>query len=148
MPLLRYAIDQSFAAVISLISAKRRALTEVLELLAPIKHSVLAQEYAGYIADCELDVNAGGRKLASTRETRQFEPSRHGWCSRARARTQSRIIARERERLRIERDFLSLCASEPSIGLAYAGALAQTVCIATFTVRSLRNCSTCLLKTL
>ena len=34
---------------------------------------------------------------------------------------------REKERLRIERDFLSLCASEPSIGLAYAGALAQTV---------------------
>ena len=121
----------SFAAVISLISAKKgRALTEVLELLAPIKHSVLAQEYAGYIADClQLDVNAVVEKLAATRETRQFEPSQASAGAAAPAPRTPKVALppREKERLRIERDFLSLCASEPSIGLAYAGALAQTV---------------------
>lgn len=51
-----------------------------------------------------------------------------GWCGGAAPRTPKVALPpREKERLRIERDFLSLCASEPSIGLAYAGALAQTV---------------------
>lgn len=131
VPLLRYAIDRKLRGR-NLVDfgEKGRALTEVLELLAPIKHSVLAQEYAGYIADClQLDVNAVVEKLASTRETRQFEPSQASAGAAAPAPRTPKVALppREKERLRIERDFLSLCASEPSIGLAYAGALAQTV---------------------
>ena len=131
VPLLRYAIDRKLRGR-NLVDfgEKGRALTEVLELLAPIKHSVLAQEYAGYIADClQLDVNAVVEKLAATRETRQFEPSQASAGAAAPAPRTPKVALppREKERLRIERDFLSLCASEPSIGLAYAGALAQTV---------------------
>ena len=76
-------------------------------------------------ARCEC----GGRKLAATRETRQFEPSQASAGAAAPAPRTPKVALppREKERLRIERDFLSLCASEPSIGLAYAGALAQTV---------------------
>lgn len=131
VPLLRYAIDRKLRGR-NLVDfgEKGRALTEVLELLAPIKHSVLAQEYAGYIADClQLDVNAVVEKLAATREPRQFDsmPATAAAAAPVSRVPKVALPPREKERLRIERDFLSLCASEPSIGLAYAGALAQTV---------------------
>lgn len=97
VPLLRYAIDRKLRGR-NLVDfgEKGRALTEVLELLAPIKHSVLAQEYAGYIADClQLDVNAVVEKLASTRETRQFEPSQAsaGAAAPGASHAQSRIAS-------------------------------------------------------
>lgn len=97
VPLLRYAIDRKLRGR-NLVDfgEKGRALTEVLELLAPIKHSVLAQEYAGYIADClQLDVNAVVEKAcldARDPSIRAFAGI--GWCSGARAsHAQSRIAS-------------------------------------------------------
>ncbi len=130
VPLMRYAIDRKLRGRnLADYGEKGRALAEVLELLAPIKHSVLAQEYAGYIADrLGLETGVVVEKLAATRAPRPVDASQP-------AQTQSQpprearvsLPPREKERLRIERDFLSLCASQPAIGLAYAGPLAQTV---------------------
>ncbi len=130
VPLLRYAIDRKLRGR-NLVdfAEKGRALSEVLELLAPIKHSVLAQEYANYVADrLHIDAAAVAQKLASTKAPRlvgqtadaQALPAQNG-------PKQSMLPAREKERLRIERDFLSLVVAHPEIGLAFAGNVAQTV---------------------
>ncbi len=132
VPLMRYAIDRKLRGRnLADYGEKGRALSEVLELLAPIKHSVLAQEYAGYVADrLQLDTAAVAEKLAATRAPRPVDaPSQAPEAKPALAQRRGGLSLppREKERLRIERDFLSLCASQPEIGLAYAGPLAQTV---------------------
>ena len=131
VPLLRYAIDRKLRGR-NLVDfgEKGRALTEVLELLAPIKHSVLAQEYAGYIADClQLDVNAVVEKLAATRETRQFEPSQASAGAAAPApRTPKSHCLRARRSACASSAISCRCAqANLRLVLAYAGALAQTV---------------------
>lgn len=130
VPLLRYAIDRKLAARnIADFAEKGRALTETLELLAPIKHSVMAQEYAGYIADrLRLDAQTVVQKLADAQPPRVYEGSQQDQASAPdrMAAARAALTPQERERLRIERDFLALCARVPEIGLAYAGILAQT----------------------
>ncbi len=131
VPLMRYAIDRKLRGRnLADYGEKGRVLSEVLELLAPIKHSVLAQEYAGYIADrLQLDTSVVVEKLAATRAPRPMGDQEQGALSAAPVARPQRLSLppREKERLRIERDFLSLCAGRPEIGLAYAGPLAQTV---------------------
>ena len=146
-PLLRYAIDRKLSGR-NLVDfgEKGRALAETLQLLAPIKRSVLAQEYAGYVADrLGLDLQSVAEKLAATPEPRVRDDARAAQAPggfsgdssatgraggpSAPASAMRRALdlpPRERERLRIERDFLSLAAAVPSVGLAYAGTLAQT----------------------
>lgn len=130
VPLLRYAIDRKLAARnIADFAEKGRALTETLELLAPIKHSVMAQEYAGYIADrLRLDAQTVVQKLADAQPPRVYEGSQQDQAPAPdrMAAARAALTPQERERLRIERDFLALCARVPEIGLAYAGILAQT----------------------
>ena len=130
VPLMRYAIDRKLRGRnLADYGEKGRALAEVLELLAPIKHSVLAQEYAGYIADrLGLETGVVVEKLAATRAPRPVDASQPAQAqSQPPREARVSLPPREKERLRIERDFLSLCASQPAIGLAYAGPLAQTV---------------------
>lgn len=128
VPLLRYAIDRTLSRHdLSDFGDRSRALPECLGLLASIKKSVLAQEYAGYIADrLQMDVQTVAQRLSETPAPRQ--PSEHQADEPAalpRVDT-AQLPPRERERLRIEREFLSLCAREPQLGLGYAAVLAQT----------------------
>lgn len=133
VPLLRYAIDRKLRGRnLADFSEKGRALTQTLELLAPIKQSVMAQEYATYIADrLQLDVSSVVEKLAQTKAVqpmdRDASPQQAQQERPAQSSGTAQLPPRERERLRIERDFLSLCAGNPPIGLAYAAVLAQTV---------------------
>ena len=136
VPLLKYAIDRKLSGRNVLdFAEKGRALTETLELLAPIKNSIMAQEYAGYIADMlRLDVQMVVEKLAATQAPRAYEGPRDvqpvgdqaQLSDKAPAQERISLTPKERERLRIERDFLGLCAREPQVGLMYAGILAQT----------------------
>lgn len=133
VPLMRYAIDRKFQRYnLDDFGQKSRALSDALELLAPIKHSVLAQEYAGYIADClHFELSMVTEKLAGVRSPRVYEPSAEsqgGSASPAAAHRQAMLDLppRERERLRIEREFLVLCAQNVAVGLGYAEILAQT----------------------
>ena len=132
VPLMRYAIDRKFQRYnLDDFGQKSRALSDALELLAPIKHSVLAQEYAGYIADClHFELSMVTEKLADVarRGSTNPLPSRKE-ASRAplpRIVRQCSLPPRERERLRIEREFLVLCAQNVAVGLGYAEILAQT----------------------
>lgn len=130
VPLLRYAIDRKLRGK-NLVdfAEKGRALSEVLELLAPIKHSVLAQEYANYVADrLHIDSAAVTQKLASTKAPRLVGQAEGAQAPIAQNRPkQSMLPAREKERLRIERNFLALVVAHPEIGLEFAGNVAQTV---------------------
>lgn len=135
-PLLRYAIDRKLARRdLSDFTEKSSALPEVIELLAPIKHSLLAQEYAIYLADrLQVDPSVVTAKLAAAKvsapageePTPLPVPSGTGEGDAAAPVADRTLAPRDRERLRIEREFLSLCARRPQIGIAYAASLAST----------------------
>lgn len=135
-PLLRYAIDRKLARRdLSDFTEKSSALPEVIELLAPIKHSLLAQEYATYLADrLQVDPSVVTAKLAAAKvsapageePTPMPVPSGTGEGDAAAPVADRTLAPRDRERLRIEREFLSLCARHPQIGIAYAAPLAST----------------------
>lgn len=128
-PLLRYAIDRAFSKYnLADFGQKSRALADGLALLAPIKHSVLAQEYAGYIADrLHFDIDMVTEKLSRVAVARPFEPSDEKTPPAPPGRPAVSLPPRERERLRIEREFLALCAQHADVGLSYADALVQTL---------------------
>lgn len=128
VPLLRYAIDRVLSRHnLSDFGERSRALPECLSLLASIKQSVLAQEYASYIADrLQMDAQSVGQRLAAMPSPRQLDGGRDEEPARPAAETHIQLEPRERERLRIEREFLSLCAREPQVGMGYAAVLAQT----------------------
>ncbi|EJU32945.1 DNA primase [Slackia sp. CM382] len=135
-PLLRYAIDRKLARRdLSDFTEKSSALPEVIELLAPIKHSLLAQEYATYLADrLQVDPSVVTAKLAAAKVSAPAGeepapmpvPSGTGEGDAAVPVADRTLAPRDRERLRIEREFLSLCARRPQIGIAYAASLAST----------------------
>lgn len=129
-PLLRYAIDRAFGRYdLADFGQKSRALADALKLLAPIKHSVLAQEYAGYVADrLHFDIGMVTEKLAQATAPRQYDSARaDGQTLSEPARPSVSLPPRERERLRIEREFLALCARHADVGLGYADVLVQTM---------------------
>ena len=135
-PLLRYAIDRKLARRdLSDFTEKSSALPEVIELLAPIKHSLLAQEYATYLADrLQVDPSVVTAKLAAAKVSAPAGeepmpipvPSGTGEGDAAAPVADRTLAPRDRERLRIERELLSLCARRPQIGIAYAASLAST----------------------
>lgn len=127
VPLLRYAIDRVFSRHNLVDFGERsKALPECLGLLASIKQSVLAQEYVGYIADrLQMDAQSVAQRLAATPAARQYGAEEDAPPQQS-VVSHGTLEPRERERLRIEREFLSLCAREPQIGLTYAAVLAQT----------------------
>lgn len=136
VPLLRYAIDRKLAGRdVTDFGEKGRALSEVLELLAPIKKSIMAQEYAGYIADrLRLDVQAVLGKLAETATPRVYDGAQVAGVAAQQPmetprpqQVRSALSSRDLDRLRVERAFLALCARAPQLGMAYASVLAQTL---------------------
>lgn len=128
-PLLRYAIDRTFSKYdLADFGQKSRALADALSLLAPIKRSVLAQEYAGYIADrLHFDIAMVTEKLAGVAAPRSYDQASAEAASAPLPKPAVSLPPRERERLRIEREFLALCARHAEVGLAYADTLVQTM---------------------
>lgn len=132
-PLVAYGIERRLAASdLSSAEGRTRALASALSVLAPIKDSLLAKDYARQIAGRvqarEADVLArlGSLKApahdAGPGATAPALPSRPG----THARPAPGLSEAEESRRRFERELLSLCAQEPALALAHADALAQT----------------------
>lgn len=154
-PLLEYGIERRLANV-DLSHAEGRALgfSNAIEVLAPIKDSLLAKDYAVQIAGMcrmrEEDALAALSKLkVPTRRTRndssvlrnvapndafvayegasltQNSQTQNSQSSNSR-QAQSRLSQPEQSRRKFEKDFLCICAQHPHIGIDYANTLACT----------------------
>lgn len=143
--LLKYGIERRLAAHdLSTAEGRTRALSEALAVLAPIKDSLLAKDYAVQIASRvrvrEEDVLEQLSRLspAQVRDVSEAEGgvSSPQGQSRGHAGQQpvpqngfdapARFISRaERNRRSFEREFLSVLAQHPLLALQHADALAQ-----------------------
>ncbi|MCI8468779.1 MAG: DNA primase [Eggerthellaceae bacterium] len=139
-PLLKYGIDRRLARHdLSTAEGRTRALADALSVLAPIKDSLLAKDYAVQIAGrCrarEEDVLESLAALAPPARRDEPEPAAPGSPGPAAAAAVpdgaplrahgARVSRAERNRLRFEREFLSVLAQHPLLALAHADALAQ-----------------------
>ncbi|ACV21982.1 DNA primase [Slackia heliotrinireducens] len=132
-PLMRYAIDRKLAARdLTDYAEKSRVLPEVIELLAPIRQSLMAQEYVNYLADrLQVDSRVIQDKLANARVPRPMGEAADGPAQQpaapANAQPAFELSSKERERLRIEQEFLALAATHPQIGIQFAAQIARTM---------------------
>ncbi|OUO88924.1 DNA primase [Gordonibacter sp. An230] len=132
-PLLTYGIERRLAKHdLSRPEGRSAALSDALSVLAPIKDSMLAKDYAVQIASrCrarEEDVLA---ELAHLKAPRPMpdEGSTQGHPASdapAPAPRRAALSSAERSRRRFERQLLALAARRPDLALVHADALAQT----------------------
>ena len=130
-PLIAYGIDRRLAAHdLSSAEGRTRAMADALAVLAPIKGSVLAKDYAvqlaGKLMMREEDVLSALANLKPPRVyDRDAAPDRNEG-NQAPVQVQPTISPAERSRRRFERRFVRLLAQNPSIALQHADSLAQT----------------------
>ena len=130
-PLLKYGIDRRLAAYdLSTAEGRSAALASALSVLAPIKDSLLAKDYAIQIAgrtrareEDALDALSKLEPLARYSRDDQSTPERLQATRTAPAR---KLAKPELNRLRLEREFLAVLAQNPLVALAHADGLAQT----------------------
>ena len=141
-PLLSYGIERRLAAYdLATAEGRARALEDALAVLAPIKDSILAKDYAvqiaGRVRAREQDVLDQLARLVPPQRIDEDEPRGGGASAQALAAGAPAEVApsaprrvalssAERNRLRFERELLSLLAENPLIALAHADAIAQT----------------------
>lgn len=153
-PLLKYGIERRLAAHdLGTAEGRTRALADALSVLAPIKDSLLAKDYAVQIAARvrmrESDVLEQLSRLAPPRAARDDAPAHEaaapmpagapgaqgqldtrpdgqGSAPMSNAQRFRGLPAAERNRLLFEREFLSVLAQHPLLALEHAGALAGT----------------------
>ncbi len=153
-PLIAYGIERRLADHdLSKAEGRARALSDALSVLAPIKDSLLAKDYAVQIASRvrarEQDVL---NQLAALKPPKRFQDTAN-YDQKNSSRTSDRqnldsvqlntsgldsqntnsrqeeipeISSSERNRLRIEREFLSLLSQNPLLALKHADTLGQT----------------------
>ena len=145
-PLIKYGIDRRLAQFnLANFEDKGRALMSVVEIMAPIKQSILAQEYAAYVADkLHVDIAIVLEKLerakvrapivpkkkqedAYTDAAYESYPDEYVPFEAYEERESIALSPQERDRIAVEREFLALCAQYPHIGMAYAAHIAQTM---------------------
>lgn len=130
-PLLEYGIERRLSAFdLSTAVGRSAAATEALSILAPIKDSILAKDYAVFIASRvhtrEADMLAQLEKLSPPRNWRESGAGEHEVRSSATNPRASRLSQGERNRLKIERVFLGLCAQNPLCALRHMDSIART----------------------
>lgn len=137
-PLIRYGIDRRRAKY-DLGKPEGRAsfFNDALSILAPIKATAVAQSYALEIAQLarlsESEALHALKTLSYKPYKEQSEPAttpqaippKTMTIATAQVPTRGRNLT-ETNRLNFEKQFLSLIAANPSLGLAHADALAQT----------------------
>ena len=130
-PLLKYGIDRRLAKWdLARAEGRAGALSDALSVLAPIKDSLLAKDYARQIASVtrarEDDVMA---QLAALKPPRTFDEDAPGSAQPAAQQPQTprrRLPQAEVNRRKFERQLLALCAARPDLALAHADTLAST----------------------
>ncbi|MGI6591298.1 MAG: DNA primase [Eggerthellaceae bacterium] len=141
VPLLQFGIDRRLAQYdLDKPEGRTRAIADALSVLAPIKDSLLAKDYARQIAGRtgarEEDVLQALARLKKPRrydDNRSYPDRREAGSSADRQGPPSAIaVPAQRElgdaeanRRRTEREFLALCANHTDLALAYAQQLAQ-----------------------
>ena len=129
-PLVQFGIDRRLERHdLGSAEGRSRALADALSVLAPIKDSLLAKDYAvqiaGRVRAPEQDAMEQLARLEAPRvyeaPASQPEPAP---AAQERARYAD-LPGTERNRLRCEREFLSVCAQHPDIAIAHADAMAQ-----------------------
>lgn len=132
-PLLKYGIDRRLARHdLSCAEGRSAALADALSVLAPIKDSMLARDYAVQIASrCrarEEDVldQLGKLKPPRAADAEGADAAADDEPRRAPQPRRERLPQSEVNRRRFERQLLALIASRPDLGLLHADALAQT----------------------
>jgi DNA primase len=129
-PLLQFGIDRRLERHdLGSPEGRSHALADALSVLAPIKDSLLAKEYAVQIAGrVRAREEDAIEQLSKLQEPRQYESAQPAAqptpAQEARARFAD-LPGTERNRMRIEREFLSVCAQNPAIALEHAGTMAQ-----------------------
>lgn len=129
-PLLKYGIDRRIARYdLSSAEGRSAALADALSVLAPIKDSILAKDYAiqiaGMVRARENDVLEQLALLEPPRAPGAYEEGRAEQPPR-RAPQAAGLSQSEISRRRYEREFLSLVVHCPEEGLRFADMLAQT----------------------
>lgn len=128
IPLIKFGIDRRLSRYdLSSPEGRARATNEALSVLAPIKTSLLAKDYAVYIAS---RVHAREQDIL-LRLSELKLPSVVDYEQRSAAQPQRRAPMRnlspaEKNRLRTEREFLSLCAHNPAMIPDFMNELGQT----------------------
>lgn len=128
IPLIKFGIDRRLSRYdLSFPEGRARATNEALSVLAPIKTSLLAKDYAVYIAS---RVHAREQDIL-LRLSELKLPSVVDYEQRSAAQPQRRAPMRnlspaEKNRLRTEREFLSLCAHNPAMIPDFMNELGQT----------------------
>ena len=149
-PLLKYGIERRLAAHdLGSAEGRSRALVDALAVLAPIKDSLLAKDYAVQIASrCRAREEDVLEQLARLEPPRRAAEADDGGPGRAGAPAgdgrlpaagpgpapapgggaprRAGLSQPEATRRRFEREFLSLAAQHPELALAHADALAST----------------------
>ncbi len=132
IPLIQFGIDRRLARYdLSTPEGKTRAILDALEVLAPIKNSLLAKDYAVYIAgkvrvrESDILERLSELKAPTVRDYTQNDQG--GYQMRPSAHVASTTLsAAEKNRLRTEREFLCLCAQNPAMINEFMRELGQT----------------------
>ena len=131
-PLLEYGIDRRLGNWdLSRAEGRSGAVADALSVLAPIKDSLLAKDYARQIASrARADEKDVLEQLAALKPPRVFDteaPSAGGRADHAApaAPARRRLPQPEMNRRRFERQLLALCAARTDLALVHADALAS-----------------------
>ena len=135
-PLVQYGIDRRLEdADLSSAEGRAAACADALSVLAPIKDSLVAKEYARQIAyktqmreDDVLDMLHGLKAPAprGQAEDQGRDEASVQSAQEARRAEAAKLPSAEVDRRNFERQLLCLCAQHPEVALAHADVLAQT----------------------
>ena len=132
-PLLEYGIMRRIERFdLSKAEGRSQAFSSAMEVLAPIKESLLAKDYAIQIAgmthmreDQALSALAALKPAPTRSEPDTVSLSVNTQATPKAVRFAS-VSSAEKNRLHFEAEFLRVCAQHPECGVAYAQAIAST----------------------
>lgn len=127
-PLLVYGIERRIAKYdTSTAEGRSAALVDALQVLAPIKDSILAKDYAAQIAGMvHVREEDALMRLAALKPVGAPEPTDGASASTRPASSACALPESEINRLRFEREFLSTAAQQPLLAITSADAIAKT----------------------
>ena len=126
-PLLLYGIERRLSKYdLQTAEGRAAALADALSVLAPIKDSVLAKDYASQIAGRVRAREEDALEMLRNLQAPRTAPQEAEATAPSASAQKRSIPAPERNRLRIERELLCLSAQDPEWGLSHADALART----------------------
>ncbi len=127
-PLLEYGIERRLAQHdLMTAEGRSRAFTDALSLLAPIKDSLLAKDYAVQIAGRTRTREEDALScLVRLKTQKRREDSLPSVQNAALEPSATKLSSQELSRRKFERKFLILCAQNPLCGLDHAESLALT----------------------